>query len=199
MLTRRAFLKSTVAASALAGSTGLAALQGDRRQVGELPSLVFTDEIDPQAALFANAWSNGAAPIPAATARDVADQIGEIDRFCQTCPNGIVFGLTRDSDFFVLEHTAAQRGFSVHYRATHDFRGTSLVHQIDAPLSVALPLTASLRQAQTAWPQLLAGALPLIAHAQGAITRANTTVAAAYSGADSGYLLSWMLKVTHTG
>ncbi len=198
MLTRRAFLKSTVAASAIAGSTGLAALQSKRLESHDIPTLVFADENNLQATLFANTW-NGSAPLPSATARDVAGQMGEIDNFCRTHPDGIVFGLTRDSDFFVLEHTAAQRGFSVHYRATHDFRGAALVHDIDAPHAVALPLSTSLQQARAAWPQMLASALPLIAQAQGTLTRAKTTVAATYNRADSGYLVSWMLKANSTG
>lgn len=196
MLTRRAFLKTTVAASALAGSTGLAALHSERLESHGIPTLVFADESNPQATLFANTW-NGSAPLLSATARDVAGQMGEIDNFCRTHPNGIVFGLTRDSDFFVLEHTAGQRGFSVHYRAIHDFRGVALIHEIDAPHAVALPLSTSLQQARAAWPQMLAGALPLIARAEGTLTRAKTTVAATYNGADSGYLVSWMLKANN--
>lgn len=197
MLTRRAFLKTTAATAAIAGSSnGLAALQGKRLESNDIPTLVFADENNPRAAVFANSWSRGSTPVPSTTARDVAGQMGEIDHFCRIHPDGIVFGLTRDSDFFVLEHTAAQRGFSVHYRATHDFRGAVLVHEIDAPQAVALSLNTSLERAGAAWPQMLASALPLIARAQGALTRTRTTVATSYNGADSGYLVSWMLKAT---
>lgn len=197
MLTRRAFLKTSVAASAIAGSTSLGALQSARLNTNDVPTLVFADENNPQATLFSGAWATGSGPMPSSTERDVTGQIAEIESFCNANPNGLVFGLTRDSDFFVLEHTAAQMGFSLHYRGVHDFRETALLHEIDAPHTVALPLAKHLQQAQEAWPQMLAGALPLIAQADGPQTRTKVAVPAVYQPEESGYLMSWMLKANN--
>ena len=214
MLTRRTFLKTTLGAStvvATAGSAGVAALQSTLLETNSVPVLVFADGGYEQTLAFSAALS---ATLPSAPDlnpitnpvqnkarqtlshidKDVAAQIREVDDFCGSNPDGALIGLTRDSDFFILEHTAAQHGFKLHYKGVHDFRGELMRHQVSAPGALAPALADTLSKAQHSWPQQLAGIAPSIVQAQGELLEAEAQATLDYQNDEPGYLVSWLLK-----
>jgi hypothetical protein len=194
MLTRRAFLKTTIAATAAVGSATSVALQSNRHNIDQIPLLIFTDNSDPKVKLFSGSLATSLVSEISCIDKDVATQIGEVTDFCHRNPEGLLYGLTRDSDFFVLEHTAAQQGFSLHYKGVHDFRAELMRHQVDAPRGIAGPLINAFKQAEDKWPEVLGGAAQLIAASGGNIIAEETLVALDYSTGDPGYLVSWMMK-----
>ena len=208
MLTRRAFLKTTATASAvsatLASQATSAALHSIRQDTGTTPLLVFSDGDQGQTAQFSAALSSEkiaeqssprlASSLHSRIHKDVADQIREVDDFCRSTPQGVLIGLTRDSDFFILAHTAAQHGFELHYKGVHDFRGQEMRHEINAPQGIASALAKTLQQAQHQWPQQLANVTPTIIEAQGSLRTEEVQATLEYRSDDPGYLVSWILK-----
>lgn len=203
MLTRRSFLKTTLAtgaAVATTGSTAAAALQSARVNTATVPALIFADGNYAQTSEFSATLSQ-AAPTPSLSHvdkssidKDVLQQIGKVEEFCKTTPQGVLIGLTRDSDFFILEHTAAQHGFALHYKGVHDFRGEVMRHEISAPDTLAPELAKTLAHAEDAWPQQLARIAPGILEARGEASNAETLAALSYRSDEPGYLVSWILK-----
>ena len=196
MLTRRAFLKTTLAASATLSSTALLALQSRQQNLSDAPFLIFADETNAQAATFSSALAS----TPSYIHRDVTAQLAEVESFCKEQPKGVLFGLTRDSDFMVLEQAAMGHGFSVHYKGIHDFRNTQMRHQVQAPQSFARTLASAMQEAQYDWPRQLANAAPLIAamHSKNATDQSveEALVSLEYRNGDPGYLVSWMMKIS---
>lgn len=202
MLTRRSFLKTTLATSAVVATTGATAavaLQSALIDTAEVPVLIFADGSYGQTSEFSAALSidsNAASKLtpPSYIDKDVLEQLNEVEAFCQTTPQGVLMGLTRDSDFFILEHTAAQHGFRLHYKGVHDFRDEAMRHEITAPDTLAPALAETLAQAKHTWPQQLARVVPEIIEAQGQAGNAEALAALNYRNDEPGYLVSWILK-----
>ncbi|MBQ0799504.1 MAG: hypothetical protein KBT63_09475 [Porticoccaceae bacterium] len=212
MLTRRTFLKTTLGASTLAataGSAGVAALQSTLLNNNSVPVLVFADGGYEQTLAFSTVFSTISSstsntdplstPSPTKQTlshidKDVAAQIREVDDFCGTNADGVLIGLTRDSDFFILEHTAAQHGFKLQYKGVHDFRGEFMRHQVSAPETLAPVLADTLNKAQHSWPQQLARIAPTIVQAQGELVDVELQTTLNYQNDEPGYLVSWLLK-----
>lgn len=206
MQTRRSFLKTSIAGTGLLVSTGTNAfaLQSIQERAESIPVLIFSDENSALTTAFSTTLSKPgssadktALSSPATVSqidRDVLRQTEELKTFCLNTPKGVLIGLTRDSDYFVLEHSAAELGFTPLYKGIHDFRGELMRHKITAPEPLAPAVAETLAHAQGSWPKQLARVIPDLVLAGGDAQSAEAVSTEPYQSSESGYLVSWVLK-----
>lgn len=103
------------------------------------------------------------------------------------------FGLSRDSQFFLMEQMASEFGYSLGYQGTHDYRGGALRHRLIGARGVLDTLAPQLRSAGAAWAAPLARALPALVGDRSRSAEVELNVAAARPPDSGGYLVSWCL------
>jgi hypothetical protein len=104
------------------------------------------------------------------------------------------FGLTRDSDYFIMTQRAAEHGYRAGYVGVHDYRDGSLRHTLRGARQLLVLLGAAITAAPARWPQILAHALPLLAASDHADQHLNLRSAITRPADSGGYLVSWCLR-----
>ena len=189
MLTRRTFIKSTLVANiALIAPTSMA-LTAIKNEQGEQPLLIFADENSSNASLFSKQFSEAEARI----SLDIGLHFDTFNAFCRENPNGWVSGITRDSDFFVLQQLASQHGYHTAYSATHTVSNNTLAHQVTSSAEKAPLLAQALSNAGEKWPTWLANNLATLQHATAADNTANSQIQSISQAGDNHVLVSWLL------
>ena len=186
MLTRRTFIKSSLATNlAIAAQPGLALGLSQYAQEDH-SLLIFSDETSAQAQQFAGQLSTPHSNIE----KDVGLHFDTFNRFHREQPTGWITGLTRDSDFFILQQMAAEKGYRTAFSAIHETSNDSVTHQVTSSLDKADLIASSLSQSKDKWPSWLANNIASLAHHESAMMHANSQ---ASSSTDNEYLVSWLL------
>ena len=178
MLCRRTFLKAALAVSVLPTLTWAAAPRRERGlcvvvdgRCGDARSFIDCCALAPLAA-------SDTAAVLAALMRDGT----------RTC-----CGLTRDSQYFLIEQMAGAHGYRVGYHGVHDYRDGSLRHQLSGACEPLHGLAHALRGAGPAWALPLAAAMPALSYHNTRDTRIEVLSDATRPADSGGYLVSWCL------
>ena len=186
MLTRRTFIKSSLATNlAIAAQPGLALGLSQYAQEDH-SLLIFSDETSAQAQQFAGQLSTPHSNIE----KDVGLHFDTFNRFHREQPTGWITGLTRDSDFFILEQMAATKGYRTVFSAIHETNNNTVTHQVSSSVDKAHLIADSLAQSLENWPSWLANNIISLAHHELATAQANSQ---AGSSTNNEYLVSWLL------
>ena len=182
MPTRRTFLQASMAATFALPAARVAA-----SAPALLPPRIAVDRHCADTALFAAQCADvvSIGDDPAAVLSALSDQHSGRDP---------VFGLSRASQQFLIEHLAGEHGYRVVYRGVHDYRSGSLRHALSGPAALMPGFAHALRTSAAQWPVMLAGGVSLLARST-AIEHTSRIAGAVPRPADSaGYLVSWCLR-----
>lgn len=102
-------------------------------------------------------------------------------------------GLTRDSQYFLIEQMASGRGYRRGYHGVHDYRDGSLRHSLSGARERVDGLAQALQLAGAAWAVPLAAAMPTLSHDPTRDTRVEVHSDATRPADSGGYLVSWCL------
>ncbi len=100
-----------------------------------------------------------------------------------------LFGLTRDSSYFIVASMSALHGYRLTYHGVHDFRDGQCRHQLRGEPDAMNALVANLPPAGALWTCALAEALPRLGNTQKAAL-IDTQCQAASATARRGHLVS---------
>lgn len=191
MLSRRTFIKSALATNVAMLATPSQALQLVLNTAKETPLLVFADST----AVTSTAFISNVKDQSTSLELDIGQHFELMRKFCQDSPNGQITGLTRDSDFFVLEQVAKDFGFYPQYSAIHTYDGQTLSHEVTAAEEPAQLISASLINAKEDWPSWLADNMSTLPRksSQMVTTKSKLDIA---SAKQHGYLVSWSLSAS---
>ena len=103
------------------------------------------------------------------------------------------FGVSRDSQFFLIEQMASELGYRLGYQGSHAYRDGTLRHRLSGAQRVLDTLAPQLRSAGAAWAAPLARALPALISDRSRSAEVELKVAAARPPDSAGYLVSWCL------
>lgn len=103
------------------------------------------------------------------------------------------FGLTRDSQFFVIEQMAGALGYCLGYHGVHDYRDGGLRHCLHGASDRVNRLAQALRLAGAAWAEPLAATIPALSHDRTRDTLVEVRGDASRPADSGGYLVSWCL------
>jgi len=148
--------------------------------------LIFSDETSAQAQQFAGQLNTPHSNIE----KDVGLHFDTFNRFHREQPTGWITGLTRDSDFFILEQMAATKGYRTVFSAIHETNNNTVTHQVSSSVDKAHLIADSLAQSLENWPSWLANNITSLAHHELATAQANSQ---AGSSTNNEYLVSWLL------
>ncbi len=105
-----------------------------------------------------------------------------------------IVGLTRDSEFVILQHLAAERGFRRTYLGRHHYQEDGLHHTLSAEGSIPNRLAAMLSANPGEWGRALGANISLIVSSRDeGNTRAVSTQRPRPVGS-AGYLVSWAFR-----
>ncbi|MBV1951708.1 MAG: hypothetical protein KUG64_05890 [Cycloclasticus sp.] len=191
MLTRRTFIKSALASNVALLATPSHALQLALDNNQDKPLLVFADERALNAKEFISQVNDQKENLDL----DIGQHFDVLTKFCKESPHGHIAGLTRDSDFFVLEQLAKDHGFYVNYSATHSYDGQTLTHEITAPKEPANLIATALKNAADQWPNWLAKNMHSLPQSHQAMitTKRQLTVP---NTQQHNFLVSWSLSAS---
>lgn len=179
MISRRGFLKVTLAAGVMPALAHADTLAGGDR----LLAIV----VEPACADMREFLATSTQPVlRTANAGALMDALG-------ATPLRRCFGLSCDSQFFLVEQMAAALGYRLAYHGVHDYRDGRLRHQLTGARAAVDELAQAFAQSGAAWSTALAHALPQLAR-----TRARGSQAIVVSDTprptdSGGYLVSWCL------
>ncbi|MEO1888569.1 MAG: hypothetical protein ABGX33_01475 [Cycloclasticus sp.] len=188
MLTRRTFIKSTLAANIALAAPASLALTAIKRTQTEQALLIFADETSPNAGLFAQQFSESQAGINL----DIGLHFDTFNAFCNDNSDGWVSGITRDSDFFVLQQLAAQQGYFTAYSATHTASASALKHRVTSSADKAPLVAQALANAGAKWPIWLAENLAILQNTTVANSTADSQTQSLPAANVDNILVSWL-------
>jgi hypothetical protein len=183
MATRREFLVTTLAASALPS----ALLAASREQPRDLKVISETRCRDGHG--FAGACDGAAETFT----HDPATVLFTLEAGLAAGTIGTIVGLTRPSTWFLIEQSAARYGCVRTYHAHHRYAPDALVHELHASSTVNAVLGPRLLRTPRHWAPTLAGSLDILAAGEGA-PETLTLAVPAYRPGPSPQLVSWMLR-----
>jgi len=188
MLSRRTFIKSALVANAALLTNPSQALQLVLDNVQGQPLLTLADEKSPAAKQFIThvSYDNSSLGL------DIGVQFERVKQFCSESPNGLISGLTRDSDFFVIEQLAKDYGFYPSYSANHIQQGNNLSHEVSASQQSADLIAHALAQAGEQWPVWLAHNTQLLPQGHQPMVASKSQIQSTHAAQD--FLVSWSLS-----
>ncbi len=189
MLNRRLFVKSALATNAGVLAASSQAFQLAITDTQGSPLLVFADDKAPTSSSFIASVTGKVSGI----GPDVGQHFDVLSTFCRESPSGRVVGLTRSSDFFVLEQVAKDFGFYARYSASHRHTGNIIAHEVSASAGAAEHIASSLKDAGEHWPQWLAGNIGTLSHGHSQSTTVINQVVVP-NVARQEFLVSWILS-----
>jgi len=189
MLSRRTFIKSALATNVALLATPSQALQQVLTSADEIPLLVFADEHALNSKHFISSVVDNKSNIDL----DIGQHFELLRKFCKESPQGLVSGLTRDSDFFVLEQVAKDFGFYTQYSATHRYSGNTLTHEVSTSKDSAELIVSSLKNAKNQWPQWLANHMRVLPRGNSQLVTKKTQITLANTDQHD-FLVSWSLS-----
>ena len=191
MLSRRTFIKSALATNVAVLATPSHALQLVLNSNNERPLLVFADSSALNSTNFISTVKDQSASIEL----DIGQHFELLSKFCKESPSGQITGLTRDSDFFVLEQVAKDFGFFPKYSAIHTYDGNVLTHEVTANKKSADVISSSLANAKEDWPTWLADNMLMLPRkaSEMVTTKRQLTVS---NAKQHNYLVSWSLSAS---
>lgn len=191
MLSRRTFIKSALATNVAMLATPSQALQLFINNDKSKPLLVFADSNALNSTTFMSTVKEQSARITL----DIGQHFDLLKKFCVESPNGQVAGLTRDSDFFVLEQVAKDFGFYPHYSAIHSYNNNTLTHEVTAAQEPAEIITSSLVNAQENWPTWLADNMQKLPRSSDKIMTKKSQLTVSNTQKHD-YLVSWSFSAS---
>ncbi len=189
MLSRRTFIKSALASNIAILATPSLALQQVLTSSQDIPLLVFADDHAINSKNFISKVEDKNSNIDL----DIGQHFDLLRKFCKESPNGQITGLTRDSDFFVLEQIAKDFGFYVQYSATHRYTDGTLVHEVSSSEESAELIASSLKNAKSQWPQWLANNMRILPRGNSEFTTTKTELSIP-DAEQHDFLVSWSLS-----
>jgi hypothetical protein len=194
VLTRRTFIKSTLVANMALVAPASLALTAVKNEHSEQPLLIFADENSPSASLFSKQFSESRFNESQSNINlDIGLHFDTFNAFCKEKPNGWVSGITRDSDFFVLQQLAVKHGYHTAYSATHTVSNNTLEHRVTSSTKKAPLLAQALGNAGTKWPTWLADNLATLQNTTVANSTASSQTQSLSQADDNHVLVSWLL------
>jgi len=188
VLTRRTFIKSTLAANIALATPASLALTAIKSTLAEQALLIFADETSPNAGLFAQQFSKSQAGINL----DIGLHFDTFNSFCNDNSDGWVSGITRDSDFFVLQQLAAQQGYYTAYSAAHTAFASTIKHRVTSNTDKAPLVAQALANAGAKWPIWLAENLAILQNSTVANSTANSQTQSLPAANSDNILVSWL-------
>jgi hypothetical protein len=188
MLSRRIFIKSALATHAGIMASSSHAIQLAINSAQDIPLLVFADDKALNSRIFIANVTGEYSSIEL----DIGHHFDLLREFCKESPGGQIAGLTRDSDFFVLEQVAKDFGFYVQYSATHSYTGDTLTHDVSTSNEYAELIASSLENAKESWPQWLARNMQVLprSNAESITVQSQSIIS---NAAQHEFLVSWSL------
>lgn len=134
------------------------------------------------------------APDPSIPGVDPARLLFDLQRELRRGVLHAVFGLSKDSNAFLIEQAAAAHGYHSVFRAEHRYTAQGLCHRLKGSRPALDALQSRLVRAREGW----AGALPdpwdLLSEDAADTACRHITVSAARPADSGGYLVSWLLR-----
>ena len=184
MLSRRVFLLSAFAVP------GLSLLQ--RRAIGsELAAskvLVLTEGICGDTRAFA-----GCLPASQFEA-DPGPMLLELDKSFKEGGFDLVFGLSRDSNFMLVEQYAQASRYQLHYHGIHKYGATGLSHSLQGNSEVIKYLSTNLPTVNKDWTDAVSQIPTLSEYQDRQLLKAEISSSHACPGQSPGLLVSWLFK-----
>ncbi|MEO1888959.1 MAG: hypothetical protein ABGX33_03465 [Cycloclasticus sp.] len=193
MITRRTFIKSTLAANIALVAPATLALTAIKSTQAEQALLIFADEKSPNAGLFAEQFSESKFNESQSNINlDIGLHFDTFNTFCNENSGGWVSGITRDSDFFVLQQLAAQHGYYTAYSATHTSAAGALTHRVTSNADKAPLVAQALANAGAKWPIWLAENLAILQNKTVTNSTADSQIQSLPTTNDGNILVSWL-------
>ena len=189
MLTRRVFLQNTLSSAAalplLANAGGVVTGQGIN-SAGKV--LIFSEESCTDSRAFSRSL-----PVRSLNA-DPSVQLLELKDSFAAGEFDSVMGLTRNSNYFLIDQIAIREGYFTVYKGVHDYQPDGLIHELHGDPALVSTLAGHLALSDAQWAPALArasGALCVCRALEG-MQRVATDIPRPKDS--PGYLVSWVLQ-----
>ena len=184
MSTRRDFLFSVLATAALPGAVGAAGF--DRSN----PVRVIAETACADARAFGGHFSLG----KRTPSIDPRNFLFSLERELASERPTFVYGLTRESNRFLVEQCAGAYGYRRVYLGDHRYRKGGLLHCLEGGTTALDELARSFGRGPMRWTGILSQALPLLSRADPGTQRLEVFAATRRPADSSGHLVSWLLR-----
>ncbi|NKB35747.1 MAG: hypothetical protein GKR93_01070 [Gammaproteobacteria bacterium] len=184
MLSRRVFLLSAFAVSGLPLLTSVASSTG----YSSKKVLVLSENGCSDSSAFASCLP--VKPIEA----DPSLLLQELDKSLREKEYEFVFGLSRDSNFVLIEQYAQQNAYRLHYHGSHQYQRNTLTHSVRGNKEILESLSSQL-SGNESWTSVL-GQIPTLSdYADESMLSGKIESIRSAPANSSGHLVSWLFKV----
>ena len=182
MLSRRVFLFSALSAASLP-VLRYADLPGDVRKS---KIAVFSENECPDTRLFYSCLPGKVLD------SDPGLALQDLDRSMRRSEFDIVFGLTRDSNFVLIEQYALANSYQLHYHGTHRYQGQKILHSLKGGQALVGSLSDQIADKQAQWPAAVSQ-VPLLSQ-YNKVTMVNREIRSSHPHPSQGrgHLVSWL-------
>ena len=185
MLSRRTFLQASLSVSAVPLLSQLADAEvlATTRKI-----LVFAEDVCPDTERFAR--TVGATQIGS----DPSEQLLRLQEMLASGDYDAVFGLTRNSNQFLVEQYAQTQRYYPSYKGVHEYNAQGLDHRLNGDSEVVAGLATRLVLSPAEWAATVAKSANLICRSCALTENQTVQTALARPEEGPGYLVSWMFQ-----
>jgi hypothetical protein len=185
MLSRRTFLQASLSVTAV---PLLSPLTSAEALSAPLNILVFAEDVCPDSRRFAR--SLGARHLGA----DPSEQLQALQATLASEEYDAVFGLTRNSNQFLIEQYGQAQRYYPSYKGVHEYNEQGLLHQLNGDKEVVAALADNLLASPSQWATAIAASAPLICRSCAPTISQVIQTSVSRPQESPGYLVSWMLQ-----
>ena len=183
MLSRRVFLLSAFAVSGLPLLSPVAWSKDDSAK----KVLVLSENSCSDSSTFASCL-----PVTSIEA-DPSLLLQEMDKSLREKEYEFVFGLSRDSNFVLIEQYAQQNAYRLHYHGSHQYHGNTLKHSLQGSRVLIESLSPELSESKS-WASVLAQVPALTDYSDAQMLSHKIETRSITPADSSGHLVSWLFK-----
>lgn len=110
----------------------------------------------------------------------------------------IIFGLTRDSNYFLIDQYLALSAYKPVYEGRHRYSKMSLMHEIRADKNTSAFLKERIQMKPERWTESLSQVPPLVFYSESSTDSMSIRVSCECPHDSPGQLVSWMYKRIQT-
>ncbi len=184
MTTRRDFLFSVLATATLPRALGAVTLD-PRDQVR-----VITETTCADVRAFGRHFSHSTRT----PGIDPTDFLFSLERELAREGPAFVYGLTRESNRFLVEQCAGAYGYRRVYLGDHRYREGGLQHCLEGGATALDELKRGFAHSPKRWAEILSQALPLLSRPDSGTQRLDAFTASRRPVDSAGHLVSWLLR-----
>ncbi len=184
MLSRRVFLLSAFAVSGLPLLTRAAWSRG----LSAAKVLVLSENGCSDSSAFSSCLPN--TQIEA----DPSLLLQELDKSLRQKEYEFIFGLSRDSNFVLIEQYAQQNAYRLHYHGSHQYQGNSLRHSLQGNKEVLDSLSSKLSE-NNSWTRVLSQIPTMSDYSDEGMLSRQMQTGRKMPASSSAHLVSWLFKI----